>query len=101
MIDLNKPRFKILVNHHVKSKNLETKLILNIFWLTRAIDVPHARLPSDQRLYNHIVYSCFQGHYIRAKILQYFEYLGEGSLVTPTSAFLRLILFKVVCTLVN
>lgn len=54
LVYFNQPRTKVLIDHHIKSKDLEAHRIINTFRLAYAIHVVHVRLSNYDSLHNHI-----------------------------------------------
>ena len=57
MVYLNQVWFQVLINHHVEAKDLEAELVLHIFGLAWPVNVPHARLSSNQSFNDQVIYT--------------------------------------------
>ena len=47
MVDLDEPGLEVGVEHDVEPENLEAELVLDVFGLAGAVDVPHTGLTRD------------------------------------------------------
>ena len=56
MIDLKKPGLQVRVQQNIEAQDLEAKLVLNVVWLARPVQMSNSRLSCNQRLDYYIFY---------------------------------------------
>ena len=96
MIDLYKPRSEVLVDHHIKAKDLKAHRVVNTLRLADTIHVIHVRLTDNYGFNNNILDLFPNFVWITSLLVDDLHDCKKGSLVAGLLLVLIVVLISVV-----